>query len=42
VFEVILTGGCIAGEMRRVYGAVPFLGVKRRSEPASQLVYGRL
>jgi len=36
VLEVILTGGCIAGEMRRVYGAVPFFGVKRRSEPESQ------
>jgi len=36
---VILTGGCIAGEIRRVYGAVPFFGVNRRSEPTSQLIY---
>lgn len=39
MFEVILTGGCIAGEIKRVYGAVPFLGVKRRSEPVGQLLY---
>jgi hypothetical protein len=39
VLEVILTGGCIAGEIRRVYGAVPFLGVNLKSEPMGQLVY---
>lgn len=31
----MFTGGCIAGEMRRVYGAVPFFGVNRKSEPIS-------
>jgi hypothetical protein len=38
---VILTGGCIAGEIRRVYGAVPFFGVNLKSEPTSQFTYGR-
>ena len=42
VLEVILTGGCIAGEMMRVYGAVPFFGVNLRSEPRYQLLLVRL